>query len=193
MGSRAGKGLAGQWELGWDKGISTPCAFPFEFVAWATQKFKAKRQMCLHILVIYSSGLIGNSMISSTISQLFSQYLLPTCDALAGKRGGAASPPPHSCHAVTNLAGSGPEGAQPEPQCFAGISPNCSHVGATAPAATRSPKYFQAGEAPAAAWRHSHRGMGASVSLLPVQAHRRCPRGNITAFSYPIKNVFEGT
>lgn len=104
--SRAGKGLAGQGELGWDKGrgISTLCAFPVEFVAWM---FKAKRQMCLHTQVIYSSGLIGNPMISSTISQLFSHYSLPTCDALAGRE--AASPPPHSCHAVTNLTGSSPE------------------------------------------------------------------------------------
>lgn len=140
--------------------------------------------MCLHTQVIYSCDLLRNPMISSTTSQLFGHYSLPTCDALAGKGGQH----PHHSHAVTNITSLSSEGAQPEPQHITDIS----HVGATAPAATRSPNCFQAGKAPAAAWRHSRQGMGASVSLLPVQAHCRCPRGNITAFSYPIKNVFEG-
>jgi len=87
VGSREWKRLAGQEELGGNKGIFTFCAFPFELVVWATQKFKAERQMCLHTQIIYSSSLIGNPMISGTISQLFSRYSLPTGDALAGKGG----------------------------------------------------------------------------------------------------------
>lgn len=77
---------------------------PFEFVAWATQKFKAKRQMCLHSLVIYSSGLLGNPVISSAISQLFSQYSLPACDALAGKGGQHPHHPPAAMQSPTSLA-----------------------------------------------------------------------------------------
>lgn len=169
-------------EPGWDRRYPH-CVFPFEFVAWTTQKSKAKRQRCLHAQVMHSRGLTGNPMVSSTTSQLLSGHSLPTWGALA------ASPSPHSCHTVTNLPWCSPRGA---PRCFPGFSSACSHVGARAPASTQSIKCFQAGEAPAAAWRHSHWGMGASVSLLPAQAHHTCPRGDVTAFSYPIKNVFEG-
>lgn len=110
-------------------------------------------------------------MISSTIPQLFSHY-----------------PPPHSCTAVTNAAGSSPA-EQSQDRGASPVAPHAAPCGATAPAATRSPRCFQAGGALAAAWRHPLRERS---GVSPCRHTAALPEGALQPAVPQLKTCLRG-